>query len=77
MVVLSVDCHDAFLWAKPGSADHEQLEQIKRYNAAVAAAVAADWDAAGLPTERNYLRRKIRQAKTESPRSKATDGPGQ
>jgi len=58
-----VDSHDAFLTAAPGSADERPLEELKRHNAAVAAAITADLDAAGLPTERNYLREKIRQAR--------------
>lgn len=65
--VFSVDCHDAFLRAPPGSADHEALEDLKRHNAAVAAAVLSAWDAAGLLTERNYLRRRIQQARDADP----------
>ncbi len=61
--VFSVDAHDAFLRAEPGTADHDALEQLKAANSAVANAVHAAWDRAGLPTERNYLRRKIRQAR--------------
>ncbi len=56
-----VDSHDGFLSAEPGTADHEALEQLKSFNASVGRAIAAEWDAAGLPTERNYLRQKIRQ----------------
>ena len=63
VLVLSVDSHDAFLHAPPGSPDGEALESLKRDNARIAAAIHAAWDAADLPTERNYLRRKIRDAK--------------
>lgn len=61
--VLNVDSHDAFLSAPPGSADCRALEELKRHNAAVAAAIVSAWDAAGLLTERDYLRQKIRQAR--------------
>ena len=61
--LLTVDSHDAFLEAPPGTPDHEALEKLKRKNAAVAAAVAKAWDQAGLPTERNYLRQNIYQAR--------------
>ena len=62
MLVLSVDSHDAFLQAPPGSPDGEALESLKRENARIAAAIHAAWDDAELPTERNYLRQKIRDA---------------
>ena len=54
--LLSVDCHDAFLKASPDSGDTEALEALKSHNAAVAKAIHEAWDAAGLPTERSYLR---------------------
>lgn len=63
LLVLSVDSHDAFLNVPAGSGDDEALESLKRENSRIAAAIHAAWDAAGLPTERNYLRRKIRDAK--------------
>ncbi len=65
--LFSVDAHDAFLHAPPSSPDHKMLEDLKRHNAAIAAAINSAWDAAGLLTERNYLRRKIQQAKEERP----------
>jgi hypothetical protein len=61
--VLSVDSHDGFLRAASGSSDGRRLEALKRSNAGIAAAVQAAWDAAGLLTERAYLRRKIREKK--------------
>ncbi|MCE5276496.1 MAG: hypothetical protein ABFD92_10240 [Planctomycetaceae bacterium] len=61
--LFSVDCHDAFLRAPQGSPDYEALESLKRHNAALASAITAEWDSAGLPTERNYLRRKIREVR--------------
>ena len=61
--VFSVDCHDACLCAPEGSPDHEALEELKRHNCEIAGAVNAALDRAGLPTERNYLREKIREAR--------------
>jgi len=61
--LFSVDSHDAFLKAAPDSPDFEALEALKQHNASLVAAIAGDWDAAGLPTERNYLRQKIQQAR--------------
>ena len=63
--VFVVDCHDAVLHAKPGSSDYEPLQALKRHNAAVAERVVREWEAAELPTERRYLREKIRQARRE------------
>lgn len=61
LYVFGVDSHDAFLRAIPGSDDEGALESLKRHNAAIAAAVAAAMDAAGLPTERSFLREKVRR----------------
>jgi hypothetical protein len=61
--VFSVDSHDAFLHASPGSKDYELLEELKRHNAALAESIHAAWDLGGLPTERNYLRQKLQEAK--------------
>lgn len=67
--LFGVDAHDAFLNAPAGSPDHKALEELKRHNADIAAAIAAAWDAEGLPTERTYLRGKIEEAKrhTDAP----------
>ena len=61
--LLMVDSHDVMLAAPPGSPDYEPLESLKAANAAIVSDVTHAWDAAGLPTERNYLRDKIRQAR--------------
>ena len=63
--LFSVDSHDAFLHAPLGSADFEALEALKQHNSRLADAIGRDWDAAGLPTEKGYLREKIRQARDE------------
>ncbi|MCD4823727.1 MAG: hypothetical protein K8S55_03910 [Phycisphaerae bacterium] len=61
--IFSVDCHDAVLQAPEGSADHKMLEELKAHNVKLADAIHAEWDQAGLPTEKNYFRYKILQAK--------------
>ena len=64
-LLLSVDSHDAFLHAEPGSPDHEALEELKRRNAAIAASISARWEQAGLLTEKVFLRGKIDQARRD------------
>lgn len=63
--LFTVDCHDAFLKAPSGGPDAEALEQLKALNARIAQSIRESWDAAGLPTETNYLQQKIRQARGE------------
>jgi hypothetical protein len=65
MCLFRVDSHDAILHAPAGSPDAVMLEELKAHNAEVAGKIQADWDAAGLPTERSYMRWKIEQAKKE------------
>ena len=69
--LFTVDCHDAFLSAPPDTPDHQALEELKRRNAQVARAIRAALDKAHLPTERNYLREKIDQAR----RRRSAHGP--
>jgi len=64
--VLMVDSHDVMLSAPEGSADHQALEELKSANSAIASEVTHAWDAAGLPTERNYLRSRILKARGRS-----------
>jgi hypothetical protein len=61
--VLSIDAHDVFLHAPAGTADEAALEALKRYNATLAQDVMAEWDRQDLPTERQYMRRLIEQAR--------------
>ena len=61
--LLMVDSHDVMLVAPKGSPDYQALEELKNANAALVAEVTTAWDRGALPTERNYLRDKIRQAK--------------
>lgn len=70
--VFSVDSHDAFLSAKPGTADYDMLEQLKKHNAALAETILGAWEAQDLPTERSYLRRKLQQAREQ--KSNGSDG---
>jgi len=61
--LFTVDCHDNVLRAAPGSPYYEPLQAMKRHNAVLAKKVVRAWEAAGLPTERRYLRNRIRQAR--------------
>ena len=61
--LFTVDSHDAVLKAAPGTPGYEPLQELKRHNAAVADAVVRAWENAGLPTERQYLRSRIRRAR--------------
>lgn len=63
VLVFGVDAHDAFLQASPGSPDYDGLQELKRRNAELSSSIQAAWDAAGLETERSYLRRKIAEAR--------------
>ena len=63
LFLFMVDCHDKFVVVPPDSPEYEAVEQLKRYNAELAAAIAGDWDRAGLPTEHNYLRARIAQTR--------------
>ncbi|MDY6913667.1 MAG: hypothetical protein SVT52_04330 [Planctomycetota bacterium] len=66
--VFSIDSHDAFLAADADSPDGEALKQLKSHNAEVAKRISKAWDAAGLSTQQDYLRRKLRQAKRQKPK---------
>ena len=70
--LLMVDSHDVMLAAPPGSPDYEALEELKASNAAIVGDITHTWDAAGLPTERNYLRDKIRQARKRGGRGESS-----
>ncbi len=65
MFIFTVDSHDAVLAAKPGSADYAMLEELKAHNAKLADAIVSEWDKVSLPTERNFMRYKIEQAKQQ------------
>ncbi len=61
--LFSVDSHDGFLHASEGTPDYEALEALKAHNSSIASEVTAAWEAAGLMTERSYLRRKISEVR--------------
>ena len=63
--VFHVDAHDAMLRAPAGSPDAAALEDLKAHNAAITRAIHADWEAAGLLTERRYLRNAIDATRPE------------
>jgi len=62
--LFNVDSHDTFVEAPRGSPDSAELVRLKEFNASVAEAVEADWDRAGLLTQKGLLRRTI-QAKRQ------------
>lgn len=67
--LLNVDSHDAILQAPAGTPDHAMLEELKAHNAELKNQIMAEWEQANLPTERNYLRHKIAQARQANPDS--------
>lgn len=69
-LVFTVDSHDIFLDASPGTPDYEGLQRLKRLNANMASRITEAWDSAGLKTERAYLREAIRTARK---RKKSTE----
>ncbi|MBN1553430.1 MAG: hypothetical protein JXA11_01700 [Phycisphaerae bacterium] len=71
--LFSVDAHDAILQARPGTPDYAMLQELKANNAKIVEAIHSDWDAAGLPTERSYLRRIVKE--TRSRRDAVEGGP--
>jgi len=71
--VFSVDLHDAFLQAPGDSPDQAALEDLKRHNSSIALAVRAAWEAAGLPTEKSFLRQQIEQARRKKEHRTADD----
>ncbi|MFA6133160.1 MAG: hypothetical protein WC869_03975 [Phycisphaerae bacterium] len=71
--LLSVDSHDAILSALKGSADYEAIESLKRHNAIVAEAIRLAWENENLPTERDYLRSCLREARAAA-RNQSSSG---
>jgi hypothetical protein len=61
--LLMADSHDVMLVVPESSPDYAAVEELKSANAALVSDITNAWDSAGLPTERNYLRDKIRQAR--------------
>jgi hypothetical protein len=61
--LFSVDCHDAFMAVPPDSPDYKPLEELKRENAIIAEAIRLSWEQERFPTERAYLREKVRVAR--------------
>jgi hypothetical protein len=74
--VFTVDSHDAFLVAEPGSPDFEGLRELKRRNAEAVDRITEAWERAGLNTERNYMREKIRRARERRAEGGNGDRPG-
>lgn len=71
--VFTVDSHDAMLKVAGRSADYDELEALKRHNAEIASKIDAAWENAGLLTEHEYMRQRMRQPSAsdgESPERK-------
>ena len=61
LFIFTVDAHDAMLKAASGTVDHDELEDLKRHNAQLSGQINVAWEQAGLLTEHDYLRQRIRQ----------------
>ncbi len=64
--LLGVDCHDEFLCAPEGSPDAGPLEELKEHNGQMAANIESAWEEAHLPTEKSFLRDKIKKARKKN-----------
>ncbi len=63
VLLFSVDAHDEFLLAPPGSPDYEALEELKKVNSAIVSAVETAWAGEGIATEKTHLRHAIEDAR--------------
>lgn len=63
--LFSVDSHDAVLQAPEGTPDYAMLEELKAHNKQLGETIQREWDEAGLPTEKNYMRRMIEAKRNE------------
>lgn len=61
--ILRVDAHDRHLHAPPGSPDAAWLAAIRTSNKELGERIEAAWGAAGLPTFKEYLRRRLQERK--------------
>ncbi len=61
--LFQIDSHDEVLTAPSSSADLAALEELKRHNASLVEQMVTSMDAAGLLTERGYLREGIARAR--------------
>lgn len=58
--LFAVDAHDAALLAHARASDVAAVRELNRRNAELVRQITAAWTEANLPTERTYLRQKIR-----------------
>lgn len=61
--ILRVDSHDRHLHAPPGSPDAAWLQAVRTSNKELGEKIEAAWGAAGLPTFKEYLRRRLQARK--------------
>jgi hypothetical protein len=63
--LLRVDAHDRHLHAPPGSPDEKWLQQVRTSNQALVEKIEAAWTAAGLPTFKEFLRKRLEARKAK------------
>jgi hypothetical protein len=63
--ILRVDSHDRHLHAPAGSPDAAWLAAVRTSNKDLGERIEAAWGAAGLPTFKEFLRRRIQQRKNK------------
>ena len=61
--LLRADTHDAHCQPRPGSRESAEFAELARQNRAVAEAIEAGWQAAGLPTFKKFLRDDLERRK--------------
>ena len=64
--LLGVYCHDEFHCAPDGSPDAGPIEELKEHNGQMAANIESAWEEAHLPTEKSFLRDKIKKARKKN-----------
>jgi len=57
--LLRADTHDKHISVPAGSPEHAAFAQLMKRNQEIAAAIEAEWTAAGLPTFKQYLRKDL------------------
>jgi hypothetical protein len=58
-----VDSHDRHICPAPGSREYLAFTELMRQNQAIASEIEADWEAAGLPTFKKFLREDLARRK--------------
>jgi hypothetical protein len=72
--LLRADTHDAHCQPRPGSREGASFAELARQNRAVAEAIEAAWQAAGLPTFKKFLRDDLERRNAPGPKPGETPG---